>query len=95
MIIRGNKRGGAYGSKWGQWRAQVSEARGVGGKERDCGEGGEGLVRSVPGDTWQVIRGEGGRVERRHRGIVCPAVLGAWLLTGVAGMDNISRKWKV
>jgi hypothetical protein len=52
-------------------------------------------VRSVPGDTWQVIIEEGGRVERRHRGIVCPAVLGAWLLTGVAGMDNICRKWKV
>lgn len=32
-------------------------------------------MRSAPGDAWQAMRGEGGRVERRHRGIVrsgCP-----------------------
>lgn len=56
-------------------------------------EGGEGWVRSAPGDAWQVMRAreEGGRVERRHRGIVSLAVSGAWLLLlpGVAGMDNM------
>ena len=52
-------------------------------------EGGEGWVRSAPEDAWQVmrVREEGGRVERRQRGIVSLAASGAWLLLlpGVGG----------
>lgn len=31
-------------------------------------------MRTAPEDTWQEMKGEGGRVERRHRGIVHPVV---------------------
>lgn len=53
-------------------------------------------MRSAPGDAWQVMRGEGGRVERRHRGIVrsgCPELLAAVCLC-VAGMDNYRKSDK-
>lgn len=46
-------------------------------------------MRSAPGDAWQVMRGEGGRVERKHKGIVRPGVSGAFGCSGLC----VWREW--